>query len=111
MCPATIAALVVAFIVSFSAVGYGDELSDALTLLDLTVSGMPQTVQFTYVVLAWSGSPITKMFLKDTNCGPSGQPAYGEGAQYVRIQIKPNNVTTLDATPGAIPKLAARGEK
>jgi len=54
-----------------------------------------QTVQFTYVFGGWSGSAITKMFMKKN----SGGDENSVGVQYARFQIPPNYVQTLAASP------------
>lgn len=50
-----------------------------------------QTAQFSYVFGHWNGSPITKLFMK-LNSGDSDNDT---GAQYVRFQIRPDDLTAL----------------
>ncbi|MDP9110726.1 MAG: hypothetical protein M3M96_03725 [Candidatus Eremiobacteraeota bacterium] len=52
-----------------------------------------QTVQYSYVFGHWNGSPITKLFLK-VNSGNSDNDT---GAQYVRFQVRPDDLTVLPA--------------
>jgi hypothetical protein len=61
-----------------------------------------ETKEFTSVLLAWDGSPVTKLFLK-VNDGCTGYPAYGQGAQYVRIPIHDKDIQSIPVTPGDIP--------
>jgi len=61
-----------------------------------------ETKEFTYVLVAWNGSPVTKLFLQYKSC-KGDYPAYDKGAQYVRIPISAKDVTTLAPMPGAIP--------
>lgn len=61
-----------------------------------------ETKEFTSVLLAWDGSPVTKLFIK-VNDGCTGYPAYGLGAQYVRILIHEKDVKSIPVTPGDIP--------
>lgn len=53
-----------------------------------------ETKEFTNVLLAWDGSPVTKLFLK-VNDGCTGYPAYGKGAQYVRIPIQDKDIKSI----------------
>jgi hypothetical protein len=61
-----------------------------------------ETKEFTSVLLAWDGSPVTKLFMK-VNDGCTGYPAYGVGAQYVRIPIHDKDIKSIPVTPGDIP--------
>jgi hypothetical protein len=56
-----------------------------------------QTMQFTYVILNWPHSPITKMFMKCVSC--DDEAPGNLGAQYVLFAIEPGYVTELAPMP------------
>lgn len=72
--------------------GSADHEYAGASLTDIPDSLHPkQTVHLTYV-FAWNGSQITKLFLKRN----SGTELNGTGAQYVRFQIKPDDLKPLN---------------